>query len=225
MNRSADRLFKLLPAISVSGILCILFGCSFAEAITIDEILSRMRAADENAKVLEFNFTQQIKFSLTGETQTKSGEMTFRKPDNIRIVQKKPAEQLMVGDGRKIWVYTPSYGQAVVDDWKKWLKNNELVYVFFGLARSFKEFESNYRFRYVSKNEKGFLLSLEPRKKDFPRMTLVVDDVSFIPVQTNVILGNTEITSDIDGLKVNPQINKDTFKFRAPDKTEVIRLN
>ena len=41
-------------------------------------------------------------------------------PDSIRIRQKNPVDQTIVTNGKKVWVYTPSYNQVIVDSWKKW---------------------------------------------------------------------------------------------------------
>jgi outer membrane lipoprotein-sorting protein len=125
---------------------------------------------------------------------------------------------------KKIWVYTPAYAQAVVDKWSNWKKNNELAYTFLSITKSFKEFESQYKFSYVSTNSRGILLELTPRKSGLPRMRLLVDETSFMPVQTTVILESAEITSDVEGLKINPEISKDTFKFSVPKKTQIIEL-
>ena len=222
MNRSVNGYLRSI--LVAAGCIVFCFRFSAARDLTVDEILSRMETADESSRAVRFNFTQTITYSLTGETQAKSGEIVFKKPDYIRIEQKKPAEQLMVCDGKKIWVYTPAYAQAVVDKWSNWRKNNELAYTFLSITRSFKQFESQYKFSYVSKGAKGILFDLSPGKSGLPKMRLVVDETSFIPVQTTVFLENVVITSDVHGLEINPELGKDIFKFSVPKKTQIIEL-
>ena len=222
MNRSVDRYLKLLFGVFFFARLCCnLFA---AEGPSLAEILSRMEKADESSGAVRFNFTQKITFTLTGETQTRRGEMIFKKPDHIRIDQKKPAEQLMVSDGKTIRVYTPSYAQVVVDKWSNWRKNNELAYTFLSITKSFVQFESQYNFNYVSKSERGFELTLKPKKSGLPEMRLVVDVSSYMPVRTEVILDSAVIASDIEGLEVNPPIDSDAFKLSVPKKTKIIDL-
>ena len=222
MNRSINRYLKLF-SVFVGCLGCCL-RLSAAQDPTVENILSLMEKADESMRAVRFNFTQKISYSLTGETQTRSGEIVFKKPANIRIDQRKPAEQLMVCDGKKIWIYTPAYAQAVVDKWNNWRKNNELAYTFLSITKSFKEFESQYKFRYVSKSARGFLLDLTPRKSSLPRMRLLVDESSYIPVETTVFFENASITSSVKELKINPELNRDVFKFRVPEKTQEIEL-
>lgn len=224
MNKPIDWAFKAFRVLLAISFIFARYAYSADHAATVEGVLTKMEAADENAKVLKFDFTQRIKFILTGETQIKTGHLIFRKPDNIRIEQNNPAEQVLVSDGKRVWVFTPAYNQLVIDDWKKWLKNNELAYIFFSFAKSFKEFEKQYNFSYVSESEKGILLSLEPINKDRPKMNLLVDETTFMPVQTTVFLENVEIVSGVENLIINPKVNDEDFKFRSPDKSNIIKL-
>ncbi len=200
---------------------------SYAEADdnnSLTDILGRMERADETARVIRFDFKQVINFKITGEKQSKSGEIIFQKPDKIRIWQKTPAEQLFTGNGKKIWVYTPSYKQVVVENWKNWRKNNDLAYSFISIAESFREFKKKYNFKLIPGKDKYIHLTLVSKSGGLPPMELLVDNDLFIPITTKVFLENTEVATDITEIQLNPLIKSDLFNFKVPKGTEVIEL-
>jgi outer membrane lipoprotein carrier protein len=59
-------------------------------------------------------FTQTVTSPDGRRTRTSSGRFEFARPDRFRFEYLKPFEQLIVGDGRQVWVYDPALQQASV---------------------------------------------------------------------------------------------------------------
>lgn len=57
-------------------------------------------------------FTQTVTAADGQRRKTSSGEFEFVRPDRFRFVYRKPFEQLIVGDGQKVWLYDPELNQA-----------------------------------------------------------------------------------------------------------------
>ncbi len=198
---------------------------SAAQDQDVNEVLQQIEKADNSLRSLRLKFSQKIVFSLTGESQLRQGEAAFLKPDKIRIRQISPEEQLITGNGKKVWVYTPLYKQVAVDQWKKWSKNDNLAYTFFGYLKSFKEFEKQYSFELQGKAQNKIIIFLSPKKAGLPKMKFWIDTETFLPFRSVVYLGNIEIETQIRGIEKNPVFTKEEFKFRIPPKTNIIELD
>jgi outer membrane lipoprotein carrier protein len=59
-------------------------------------------------------FTQVVYDRNMRKVQETSGTMTFARPGRIRWAYEKPYEQLIVGDGNKLWVYDKDLNQVTV---------------------------------------------------------------------------------------------------------------
>jgi outer membrane lipoprotein carrier protein len=59
-------------------------------------------------------FTQTVTAPDGKRKKSSSGSFEFQRPNQFRFAYDKPAEQLIVGDGKKVWVYDPDLAQASV---------------------------------------------------------------------------------------------------------------
>jgi len=93
---------KLLIALSltVSGL------AAHADAI------DTLKAFVSDIKTGRTNFTQTVTSPDGKRTKTSSGSFEFQRPDRFRFVYSKPFEQLIVGDGTKVWLFDPDLNQA-----------------------------------------------------------------------------------------------------------------
>ena len=95
---------KLLIALSlaVSGV------CGSAHADALDTL----KAFVQEVKSGRADFTQTVTSPDGKRTKTSSGTFEFQRPDRFRFAYQKPFEQLIVGDGAKVWMYDPDLQQA-----------------------------------------------------------------------------------------------------------------
>lgn len=59
-------------------------------------------------------FTQTVTSPDGKRKKTTTGRFEFQRPNQFRFAYDKPAEQLIVGDGKKVWIYDPDLAQASV---------------------------------------------------------------------------------------------------------------
>lgn len=57
-------------------------------------------------------FTQTVTSPDGQRKKSSSGSFEFQRPNQFRFVYTKPFEQLIVGDGQKVWIYDPDLKQA-----------------------------------------------------------------------------------------------------------------
>lgn len=58
------------------------------------------------------DFTQTVTSPDGKRKKTSSGSFEFQRPNQFRFAYTKPFEQLIVADGKKVWIYDPDLQQA-----------------------------------------------------------------------------------------------------------------
>jgi len=197
-----------------------------AEEASLDTILVKMEQAEQKIEAVQFDYQQDINYTLTGEKQTNSGQVIFQKPNNLYIKQLNPVPQMIIANGKKVWVYTPSYNQVATDSWQRWMKSSLVPASLLNLGQNWAEMKKNYAFTSLGTEGEDYLLLLSPKKKgaDDWKMKLWIDSKEFIPHKASLLGGNISITTETKNYKVNPQIDKNMFNFRPPPRTEVINI-
>jgi chaperone LolA len=76
--------------------------------------VDRLQAFIAGAKTAEADFTQTVVDKNGRVTQQASGKMAFARPGKFRWDYNKPYEQVIVGDGVKLWLYDTDLEQVTV---------------------------------------------------------------------------------------------------------------
>ena len=76
--------------------------------------VDRLKAFIAGAKTAEADFTQTVADKNGRVTQQASGKMAFARPGKFRWDYNKPYEQVIVGDGAKLWLYDTDLEQVTV---------------------------------------------------------------------------------------------------------------
>lgn len=76
--------------------------------------VDRLKAFIAGAKTAEADFTQTVADKNGRVTQQASGKMAFARPGKFRWDYSKPYEQVIVGDGVKLWLYDTDLDQVTV---------------------------------------------------------------------------------------------------------------
>ena len=76
--------------------------------------LSQLKAFVEGAKSGKATFRQSVVAKDAREPQQSTGAFTFQRPGRFRWAYEKPYEQLIVGDGAKLWIYDRDLNQVIV---------------------------------------------------------------------------------------------------------------
>lgn len=84
------------------------FACSTARADAVDSLREFVR----DVKSGKAGFTQTVTSADGARKKISSGSFEFTRPNRFRFAYAKPFEQLIVGDGSKVWIYDPDLKQA-----------------------------------------------------------------------------------------------------------------
>jgi outer membrane lipoprotein carrier protein len=88
----------------------VLAAASLARADAVDTLNGFVR----EAKSGRADFTQTVTSVDGAKKKTSSGSFEFIRPDRFRFAYNKPFEQLIVGDGKKVWLLDKDLNQVSV---------------------------------------------------------------------------------------------------------------
>ncbi len=94
-------------------LLFLLFALALGSAAHAGGV-ERLKAFAAGAKTAEADFSQTVTDKNGRVTQQASGRMAFARPGKFRWDYAKPYEQVIVGDGTKLWLYDADLDQVTV---------------------------------------------------------------------------------------------------------------
>lgn len=94
--------FAMLGLLSVFG---------FAPAVRADAVQT-LRDFVRDVRSGEASFTQTVTAADGQRRRNSSGRFEFERPNRFRFAYDKPFEQLIVADGRKVWIWDADLNQA-----------------------------------------------------------------------------------------------------------------
>ena len=89
-------------------VLATMAGAAQADAV------DTLREFAREVKTGRASFTQTVSGPDGARKKISSGDFEFARPDRFRVVYRKPFEQQIVADGRKVWLYDVDLNQVTV---------------------------------------------------------------------------------------------------------------
>ncbi len=182
-----------------------------ASADALKEFLAQTHSAkarfaqmvlDKNGKVL-----QQV-----------TGTMEFSRPGKFRWEYQKPYEQLIVGDGSRIWIYDKDLKQVTVRKLDRALGASPAA-----LLAGSNEIEKSYALTNAGAHDGLDWLEAVPKTKDTPfeRIRLGFEKSTLEAMEMKDQFGQTTVIKFAD-LERNPKLAPDRFTFVPPKGADVI---
>jgi outer membrane lipoprotein carrier protein len=164
---------------------------------------------------LSADFTQQIKDHNNHKLQLLNGNFSLKKPNQLRWNVLAPMPQLVVSDGKLVWLYDPDLEQVVIQSFSDDFMANPISILLGDLDQLNRDFTvlliSDDRFSLKPKQKNSLFVAIQLR---------FVDSVlSHIEYQDN-FGQNTQLT--LSQVKLNPQLAKNTFVFDIPQAVDII---
>jgi len=76
------------------------------------DAIARLRAFNADTRSVTAEFTQRVLNERMKEVQNNTGYLALQRPGKFRWVYKTPHEQLLVSDGKVLWLYDPELKQV-----------------------------------------------------------------------------------------------------------------
>jgi outer membrane lipoprotein carrier protein len=90
----------------------IAFFLAAAATVAQADAVDTLREFVRDVKSGQASFTQTVISTEGARKKTSSGQFEFARPNRFRFAYTKPFEQLIVGDGQKVWTYDTDLNQA-----------------------------------------------------------------------------------------------------------------
>jgi len=211
---------KKIPAIVF---LTVCFSANlFAAGFSLEDFLERMNDNEKKITALEFEFKQDIVFTLTREKQTVSGKILFKKPSSMKFSQVLPDEQYIISNGKKVWIYNPAYRQVIVDSWAKWTKNSMVPASLMNFGNSVDDLKKNYEISYLEQDGEDTVL-LSPLKDNAWKLKLWIS--RDFNISKTVLTGeNITVNTTASNYKINPAADDSIFNFKPPQGVQSLEM-
>jgi len=195
--------------------LVMLFGAAGARADAVDAL----REFARDAKTGRATFMQVVTSPDGAKKKTSSGNFEFARPNRFRFAYTKPFEQLIVGDGQKVWLYDADLQQASVRPMDKALGTTPAA-LLAGVALD-KDFElrtlpaaQGLEWVQATPREKDDSANLQSLRVGFKGKTLAA-------IELVDGFGQRSLLTFSD-LATNQPMAADTFRFVPPKGVEVL---
>lgn len=172
----------------------------------------------DSTKSLRADFKQMVVAKNGKKPQLSSGVMMFSRPGKFRWEVAKPYEQLLVGDGEKVWIFDPDLRQVTVRQVDAAIGSTPAALLVGGDA-----LEKNFTLAEAGTHEGLDWVEAIPKSPDsgFERMKLGFEGNDFKAMQLVDNFGQT--TSLIfSSVERNPSIAASKFSFTPPAGVDVI---
>ena len=164
-------------------------------------------------------FAQIIVGKNLKQLQQSTGTMQFARPGKFRWEYEKPYEQLIVGDGSKLWVYDKDLNQVSVRKLDKALGESPAA-----LLAGSNEIEKIYRLTNLGNQEGLDWLEAVPKSKEnaFERVRLGFSRNGLEAMELRDQFGQVTVIK-FAAVERNPKLSPDLFRFVPPPGADVIR--
>ena len=166
--------------------------------------------------------TQSIAFGGDSAPDEVSGQVLFAKPGRMRWEYEKPEPSLVVSDGKVLWIYDPSAGEAQKLAVDQGYLSGAAIQFLLGEGRILDSFDVTAR----ECTETRVELELRPREAStYERIDLAVDPGTGWILATTVLdlFGNRTRVS-FSELRANAGAGAERFQFEPPEGVRVLSL-
>jgi chaperone LolA len=180
--------------------------------------IEKLQAFVAQTKSARATFTQKVLDDKGKAIQSASGVLAFSRPGKFRWEYQKPYEQLIVGDGDRLWVYDAELNQVTVKKLEGSLGSSPAA-----LLAGSNEIESLYNLD--AKGVKGGLDWLEayPKTDDtmFRKVRMGFKGNTLDTMELHDHLGQTTVIR-FSSIQRNPRLAGDAFTFKPPAGADVL---
>jgi len=156
---------------------------------------------------------------------TASGSIVVKRPGMMKWAYESPEKQVIVSDGRRLWVYRPEDNQVMVGSAPAFFGNGKGAGFLSDLTDLEKRFEIS---RQPDTPAGDYSLALKPREKtqDISQIRLVVSKETFDITRIITVNGyGDETRIQLSDIRFPEKIDDSTFVFTIPAGADVIKID
>ena len=175
-------------------------------------------AFNSASKTATARFEQQVLDRGGKVVERASGTFTFQRPGKFRWAYEKPHEQVLVGDGVKLWIYDPDLKQVTVKQIGKAISSTPAA-----LLAGKDDITALFTLRDAGTADGLSWVEATPKAQDtgFERVRLGLQGKTLAAMELHDQLGGRTLLRFTD-LKANAPVPADAFRFTPPPGADVM---
>lgn len=180
--------------------------------------VERLKTFIAGARTAEADFTQTVIDKTGRVTQQASGTMAFARPGKFRWDYSKPYEQVIVGDGVKLWLYDVDLDQVTVKPLNEVVAGTPAA-----LLAGDDAIEKYFNLKNAADSGGLEWLDATPRTRDtgFERIRMGFKGNDLAQMELFDFFGQRTVLK-LSRLERNPAIAASRFKFTPPKGVDII---
>jgi outer membrane lipoprotein carrier protein len=180
--------------------------------------IDRLREFVEGAKTLRAQFNQTVLDRAGKVTNESSGTMQFSRPGKFRWEYTKPFPQLIVGDGKKLWIWDGDLEQVTVKKLSESLGSSPAA-----LLAGSNEIERSFTLIDGGNTDGLDWLQAQPKDRDttFESIRMGFGDAGLQVMELVDSFGQKTLIR-FAKVEKNPKLAADLFKFTPPKNADVV---
>jgi outer membrane lipoprotein carrier protein len=194
-------------------LLAVLFAGA-AQASSIDRFKTFVRTT-QSARA---NFDQKVRDGSGALVQESKGSFVFLRPGRFRWVYAKPVDQLIVGDGQRVWIYDRDLNQVTVNRISKALGSTPAA-----LLAGSSDLEKAFELSDAGERDGLEWLDAKPREREagFERIRMGFDVSGVRAMELTDHFGQITVLRFSDLVR-NPKVDPAEFRFEPPKGADVL---
>lgn len=181
--------------------------------------INNLKIFIQNTHTVSATFSQAVLDRNGRVVQKGGGTMQFERPGKFRWIYEKPYEQLIVGDGARIWFYDRDLNQVTVRKLDAAIGSSPAA-----LLAGSSDIETNFDLTEIGLQEDTEWLEAKPKAKEstFEWVRLgFVREGTLKGMELHDNFGQTTVLI-FTRLEQNPRLAPELFKFNPPEGADVI---
>ena len=180
--------------------------------------LERFKTFVRDTKSARAEFVQQVRDRSGKVTQESKGSFVFQRPGLFRWVYAKPVDQVIVGDGERVWIHDRDLNQVTVRKLSRALGSTPAA-----LLAGSADIEKAFELSDAGAKDGVDWLEARPREREagFERVRMGFDAHGLRAMELVDHFGQTTLLR-FSHLQRNPKVDKSEFRFQPPKDADVL---
>ena len=202
---------KIMAKWCAAGLTACVWSLSF-NALADDSAALKKKLA--SFRQFSAHFEQEVLDAQGKPLQKGSGEMVLQRPDHFRWEAKQPDDNLILSDGKAVWLYDPFVEQVTVMSLSKAVINTPFLLI----SSTDDKIWNNYL---IDQDGSAFTITSKKKDQRIESLRMVFDSQNRISrMEVNEAQGQrSEFT--LSSFNTKPVIKSDTFNIKAPEGVTV----
>lgn len=194
------------------------FGLAAAVSVAHADGVGALQQFVTEVKSGRASFTQTVTAPDGKRKKTTTGTFEFQRPNQFRFSYAKPAEQLIVADGKEVWIYDPDLQQATVRPMDQALGATPVSLLAGG------DLSKDFALKALPAANGQEWVQATPKRNDSGLQSLKLGFKGRELASLEIVDGfGQQSVMQFSGVEPNAKVPADRFRFAPPPGTDVAR--